>query len=115
MKELPKIHTSIVSIPDVEDPESIAFAAAHAALEILIKVSADARGSTQLDRVQIVQPTSISALPNFTDFFGLTSIESPHRRSVPSGHAVMVSCRVVPPKPKEEPEGSKPDDSKEAG
>lgn len=108
MKDLPKIHTAVVSIPDAEDPGSIAFAAAHAALEILVKVSADARGSTQLDRVQIVQPTSISGPPDFVDFFGLVPTVGPPKERK---YAVMVSCRVVAPKPKETPktdDGDKP-------
>src|ERR1700743_1103268 len=106
--KMPELRTSIVSIPDHEDAESIALAAAHAALEILAKVSADARGSTVLDRVQIVQPVSIGSLPGdaLLDLMSNFSGHGPAPK-----YAGRVRCRVTPPKvpapPPEDPkEGS---------
>jgi len=105
--KLPKVYAAVVGINDPEDSESIAYAAAQAALELLIKVTADARGSTVLDRVCVVQPTPLSGANTDTlldDFFGgLRLGQTPQR----SKYAVMVSCRVQEPKPKVE----KTDDS----
>lgn len=85
--KVPKIHTAVVSIPNHTDAESIAKAAAHAALQLLAKVSSDARGSTTIDRVSIVQPTTINGSPDdlFQSLLTATS----------SKYAVMVSCVVL--------------------
>lgn len=95
MPNLPKIHAAVVGIADHEDAVSIATAAAQAALELLVKVSESARGSTQLDRVAIVEPTPSNDVLNML-------------MAATSRYAVMVSCKVVPPKPKPEPEEPAP-------
>jgi hypothetical protein len=93
VKPLPKVHVALVEIPNVKDPESIALAGAHAALELLLKVSADERGAVVLDRVAIVKPTSTfsrSAALDLVDLLAPVDVER--------GSAVMVTCRVTEPK-----------------
>ena len=93
MKELPKVHVALVEIPDVKDAESIALAGAHAALELLLKVSAEQRGSVSIDRVAIVYPTSTHTRAGFgLDLADLLGVDGPKR-----GSSVMVTCRVQQP------------------
>lgn len=103
MNDLPKIHAAVVAIPNPDDPESIAQAAAHAALELLVKVSAKARGNVRLDRVALVQPVPIPGRLGATGVEVMTNLLV--ATSTPR-HAVMVSCRVVQP---EQPTTTVPD------
>jgi hypothetical protein len=89
MKMPPKVHAAVIDLPDVEDPESIAWVAANASLELLRKVSAENRGSVTLDRVAIVRPQVMSNLEGF-----LMLGRSPH--------ALMITCRVESPPAAEE-------------
>lgn len=87
MRELPKVHVAVVHIPNSDDPESIATAAASCAMELLVKVSAENRGAVSIDRVGIVKTESVR------DDLVSSLI------GVNSRHAVMVTCRVRDPKP----------------
>lgn len=101
MNPLPKIHVALVEIPDAKDPESIALAAVHAGLELLLKVSADERSAVVIDRVAIVKPTNTGSRRGVAlDFADLLGVDVSSR-----GSAVMVTCRVQPPKPAETEEG----------
>jgi len=60
MRELPKVHVAVVDIPNGDDPESIARTAAAAAMELLVKVSAENRGAVSIDRVAIVNPEALT-------------------------------------------------------
>jgi hypothetical protein len=82
MPKLPKVHAAVVGIEDHDDGESIATAAAQAALELLCKVSTQARSNVQLDRIAIVEPTPAN------DFLNL--LRPPIAR-----YAVMVTCKVI--------------------
>ena len=100
MRDLPKIHATVVHIPNPDDPESIAWAAANAAIGLLVQVSAEQRGKVMLDRLSIVHVEScpgMAATDPLSEMLGNGWWNQGSTRTGPRsgpGHAVMLTCRV---------------------
>ena len=108
MRDLPKIHATVVHIPNPDDPESIAWAAANAAIGLLVQVSAEQRGKVMLDRLSIVHVEScpgMAATDPLSEMLGPLWARGEVRTGARPGpgHAVMLTCRVEESEPDEAP------------
>ncbi len=89
---IPTTHTTVVGIPTPDDAESIARAAAHAALSLLTKVAAEQRGSVSIQSVTITTPEHVRPGPGLAALLNGGGDEK----------AVVVTARVDTPAATEE-------------